>query len=149
LTAQLTTAFTNNLTVPDRTTAAENIANAYEAYARQAQSCALVPPSVTGIVSLKSALISSFNKENTTLDAAADDWANGFVAYWTSTVFGATGTVVFPGSASALQASLKGTWTAGFALVSIDDAASQLSSVLDAFTRTVTVRDSALPPPSG
>lgn len=129
------------------------IATAYNAYAILAQSCAALTPTQVKFADLKDLLKASGAKyEKADWSVPAGEWADAFETYWTGGKFGGTGSVTTIGGTSALKAALTGIFSgAASSLGAIPSAvvAQQMAAALDVFTKTVMVKDTAVPSPSG
>lgn len=132
-----------------REQAANEIGDAYDAYAATAQSCAGLTPTLVNLAPLKSQLKTAFETGGTPA-TVADAVAAAFEAYWTGALFGATGAVVTVGGTSALSSGLAALWAAQAAtLATFSSSAQAHADLLDTFTKTVNVTDTAVPSPSG
>lgn len=130
------------------------MAAAYDRYSRAAVACSGLGPTVLDLDGLTSGMVDLFAGNPPTMAPAAQAWADASVRYWTGGVFGASGLVVLPGLGAPFAAALLAIWTAALAvpvpLPAVTVAtATAMAAAWDAFTRTVTVRDTLVPPPTG
>jgi hypothetical protein len=147
LTTQIQTAFASGVTGADSDAIATAIAAAYDIYAKAAQSCAGLPPTVVNLPGLESGLKAAMADTSTTSDGAAGGWANAAEAYWTGALFGASGAVVLIPGTAGLKLELTGVFSSTANTAA--GAASQISTALDKFTKLIQVKDALLPIPPG
>jgi hypothetical protein len=145
----LTSAFTAGQSPSTtRSQQAQRITNAYDTYARLAQSCAALPPSLVNTATLQQQLDSAMNATPSTPPQAAQRWANAFQAYWTGALFGATGVVTVVPGTPALQAQLTTIFSTPTS-APVSTIAQKIGTALDTFTKLVVVQDTVIPPPAG
>ena len=133
-----------------RQSVADDLTAAYDSYASKAQSCSAVPLTLANASGLRTALRVALRDDMPVPATTAAAMAAAFSAYWVGATFGPTGTVVVPGTPPTLAAALVGIAVASMATPStVETIAGQVAAALDAFTRTVQARDSAVPPPAG
>jgi len=126
---------------------AVDIATSYDAYARLAQSCSALPPTIVKLPDLKDKLKTALSNNSQSAATAADLWAQAFEAYWTGAFFGATGTVITINGTAALKSALESIFST--TSNTLPGVAQQVSTELDKFSKLVMVKDTAVPPPSG
>jgi len=134
--------------------AATQFGSAYNTYALLGQSCSLLTPTLVMLAALTAQLQSAFDNALTGTSVAdtAQAMADAFAAYWTGALFGATGTVVLIAGTAALKTALEAYFTTqavpgmSSTPASVADA---LATHFDTFTKTVSVLDTAVPPPIG
>lgn len=123
------------------------LANAYDTYAKQGQCCSGATPTVVNITDLKDGLKAALNAGGTYADAA-QAFADAFEDYWdngsSKAAFGATGEVVAVGGTSALKSGLEALWQS-LSLVAFPASGTAHADLLDAFTKLVTAKDTAVP----
>lgn len=139
LTAGLTKALVEaNRPNVKRTQVATRIAQAYDAYAKTAQSCAGLPVVKVNAAGLKAKLQKSMAKDVTKASVTAKAWGDAFETYWLGGQFGGGGTVTVIAGRPALVSQLTKIWATGFRS-GTPTIAKKIATALDAFTRTVTV----------
>ena len=149
LVTQLTPVFTAGL-LPTSTRAeqARRIANAYNTYGMLAQSCAVLPPSLVNLPTLKTQLETAMKTWYIDAWPPANMWGDAFQAYWTGALFGATGAVLATPGTPALKTALYEIFSRRV-YITHPAAIDKIATALDTFTRTVVVKDTALPVPPG
>lgn len=153
---ELLAVFTAGSTPPpnnsDNETVMKALVAAYDTYAQDAQAPSGVPVSKANKQDLEDALIVSgaTDPPYTDYTTPAQDWASAFGKYWDNAQFGATSTPPIVVTAT-LQSGMLGMFSsnAGSSSVTTSEVADQLATLLDTFTRSVVVGDTAVPPPSG
>lgn len=128
---------------------ATQLAAHYKTYALNAQSCAPAPPSLVFDTKLKDGIKSALDTGGTYSDAA-QAWADAFDDFWTGAAFGPTGAVTTIGGSAALKSGLESLWQTQSATITLFPVSAQAHAVLlDTYTKTVQVKDTAVPAPSG
>lgn len=125
---------------------ASALSSAYDAYARAAQSCALLTPTQVNTGDLEDGLKAALS-EPATAQQAAEKWAQAHYDYWDGALFGLTGAVVAIGGKGALELGLAGIFANTANTLPL--AATSIAAQLDVFTKTVMVADTLLPAPPG
>ena len=129
--------------------AAQAWANAYDTYAKLAQACSGLTPTVVDLAGLTDGLKTALDSAGSYADQA-QAVADAHEKYWTGGAFGATGLVTAIGGTSALKSGLESLWQAqSLAVALFPDSAAAHAALFDTFTKTVLVQDTAVPPPSG
>jgi hypothetical protein len=129
--------------------AATMLANAYNTYALKGSACSGSPPTLVNIDGLIDGLKEALESSGNYLEKA-DVFSAAFETYWTGALFGPTGAVITISGTEALKTGLAGLWAAQSVLnTDFSISAQQHGLLLDAFTKTVLVKDTAVPPPSG
>jgi hypothetical protein len=124
--------------------AALALAADYDAYAKQGQSCAGLTPTAVNLAGLQNGLKAAF--AGGSYADVADAFGDACEAYWTGAQFGPTGTVTVIGGTAALKSGLEALWQAqSITLATFPDSADLHADLLDAFTKAVTVTDTAIP----
>jgi len=125
-------------------------------YAKTGVSCSMFPPSLVNKQGCEDTIIASATSIPPVVDVetAAGEWSLAFENYWQGGLFGATGLVTAITGTSALETQLVSIWNAAAqsgGTVTSSQVAEQMAVALDAFTRTVMVKDTAFPvgPPPG
>lgn len=124
----------------------------YDGYAQQGMALSGLTPTSVNTEICRSKMLDTLRKTPDNYLEPAVEWSVAFEAYWTLGVFGATGTVTAITGTLALGQGLKDIWemTAMAAgAITAANVAEAIATALDAYTRTVIVTDTALPPPSG
>jgi hypothetical protein len=128
-----------------RDLAAQQLASAYDTYAKQGQSCAAATPTLVKLTDLENGLKDALNAGGSYGDVA-QAFADAYEDYWTGALFGPTGTVTTIGGTASLKSGLEALWQAQAAtLATFADSAQYHADLLDTFTKTVQVTDSAVP----
>ena len=134
---------------PTAQAAADAWAAQYDAYAKLGQACSGLTPTVVNLSGLATGLKDAFAAGGDYPDQA-QAIADAHEAYWTGALFGATGSVTAIGGTAALKSDLEALWQAQSATLALfPDSALAHAGILDTFTKTVLVLDTAVPPPSG
>jgi len=121
----------------------------YKTYAMNAQSCAALAPTIVFDTKLKNGIKAALEAGGSYADVA-DAWKDAFDDFWTGAAFGATGSVTLIGGSSALKSGLESLWQAQAATLALFPVSAQAHAVLmDTYTKTVSVKDTAVPAPSG
>jgi hypothetical protein len=131
---------------------AQQFATLYKTYALNAQSCAALAPTVVNDSALKDRIDEALALADPTYLEVAEKWRLGFKEFWTGAAFGATGAVPpgKEGQHAALKSSLAGLWQTQAATLTLFPAsAQQHGTIIETYTKTVEVLDTAVPPPSG
>jgi hypothetical protein len=128
---------------------ASTFAAHYKSYSANAVACSGLGPTVVFDTKLETRI-----KEGlaiATAAGAAEKWALGFKEFWENGLFGATGTVTDTGADGALKSSLEALWTANANNIALTflQSAQQHAQIIETYTKTVQVKDTAVPPPSG
>jgi len=123
------------------------IAAAYDSYASQAQSCSGLNPTVVNFAGLEDGLKDALAGSNPDGQAAAEKWHDALAAYSTGALFGATGAVISITGGATFKTNLAGVFDNLLDLMPLK--ANQMSGHIDAYTKSVMVQDTAVPPPSG
>lgn len=147
LSTGITVAFVSGVAHAPSDVVALAIAASYKAYSLNALSCAPAAPSKTNDSDLQDKLVEALQGVNPTANEAAKKWVPAFDAFWDGALFGATGTVLSVGGSSALELGLTGIFSN--TSNALPASAQQIAQELEKYTKTVLVRDTALPPPSG
>jgi hypothetical protein len=122
-----------------------SLASQYDSYASQAESCAAANPTVVNLVALEDGLKAAL-AAGAGYGSVAQDFADAYEAFWIGAAFGATGTVTGITGKAALKNGLEALWQAQAAtLATFADSAAAHANLLDTFTKTVSVADTAVP----
>lgn len=134
------------------TAAASGLADAYETYAKEGQSCAAVKLTTTpaNLQLLKDELEAVLEAPfPATAEESAEGWRDALNAYWAGPpplTFGATGVITFPiAGLAALKTALQTIFEAVGTPITFAAKAASLSTALDTFTKTITVTDASIP----
>lgn len=122
------------------------VAAAYDAYARTAQSCAGLPPTLVNTDDLRNGLEAAM-ADSQTAEIAAGLWTDAVSAYWKEAAFGISGIVVLIPGKSMLKANLAVFFTN--VQNTLVGAAQQIAAELDLFTKQIVVTDAIQPIPTG
>lgn len=129
--------------------AATNWANAYDAYALQAQACNGLTPTVLNKPGLLQGIKDAIDSGGS-YSAVANAIASAHETYWTAGKFGATGTVTLIAGTGSLKSGLESLWQAqAITLTLFPASAAAHAALFDVFTKSVQVTDTAIPAPSG
>lgn len=125
------------------------IASAYDTYAKQGQCCSGATPTAVNLSDLQDGLKAALNAGGSYSDVA-QAFADAFEDYWdngtTKAAFGATGEVVAVGGTSSLKSGLETLWqTQSLTLTLFPASGVAHADLLDAFTKLVTAKDTAVP----
>lgn len=125
---------------------ADGLANAYHSYASKGQSCAGLTPTVVNLPVLQSKIKEALELNSTEYEEIAGKFAEGYSLYWLGGSFGVTGLVTGITGTVSLKQQLADLWKVQSATLATFIDSSQLhATILDTFTRTVSVTDSAGP----
>lgn len=123
------------------------IAAAYHAYAANALSCGGVAPSLVYFDKLQDGLKSALSGSNPDPETAAEKWHDAFEEYWTNAQFGGTGLVMTISGGAAFETGMAALFTVKTNTMAV--VAQQMATLMDTYTKTVMVKDTAVPPPTG
>jgi len=143
----ITAAFTSGVEGAGSDEIATAIATAYDLYAKTAQSCSGLTPTLVQLADLQSGLKDALSDSSQTALESAKLWAAAAESYWTGALFGVTGLVVATPGTAALEVELGAVF--GNVVNTLPSAAQQIATALDKFTKLVAVKDSVLPIPTG
>lgn len=136
------------------TAAADGLADSYENYAKEGESCAAIKLTTTpvNLQLLKDELADVLNEPHpATAEESAEGWRDALGKYWLGPpplTFGATGTIQAASVVAALPAlktALQGIFEAVSTPIPFPTKSDALATALDTFTKSIQVIDSGAP----
>lgn len=154
LTATELLSFTTNLATlyasypPTPEAFATSFAALYKTYAMNAVSCAPSPPTVVFDTKLKDRIVEGLSIGS--YAGCAEKWALGFKEFWENGKFGPSGDVTDTGDTTTLKDALAALWEAqSKTMTQFPIAAQAHGPIIETYTKSVKVKDTALPQPPG
>lgn len=151
LTNGIMAAFSTGVAPPPNNASSDEIATAivaaYNIYALNAMSCSGSPPTLVNSSLCETKLKAAMTGSNPDGETAAEGWHEAFEAFWTGGIFGVTGSVISILGGAAFELNLASLFNTNTNTMAF--AAQQIAIELDTYTKTVMVRDTAIPPPTG